>query len=77
MLVALTNTFYPLGTTLIRKYKAAIRDRNLQVESHRGFTSTIAEDVVIKWEDICTAWEADQYNKSAKSPYYAEENCKL
>jgi hypothetical protein len=66
-----------LGATLTRKYKAAIHDRNLQVESHQGFTSTIAEPAVKKWGALCAAWDETPHSKSVASPYDVEENCKF
>ena len=66
-----------LGTPLIRKYKAAIRDRNLQVEGHRGFTSTIPEHLVAKWEALCITWEQSPHPKPAESPYDVEDKCKF
>jgi hypothetical protein len=76
LMTTIANTSRASGTTLIRKYKAAVRDRNLQVESHRGFSATIAESTVAKWEVLCTAWEVNPHDKSVQSPYAIEENCK-
>lgn len=54
----------------------AVRDRNLQAESHRGFTATIASSAIVKWEALCIAWEVNPHNKSVESPYEVEEDCK-
>jgi len=50
------------------QYKAAIYERNIQVEGHHGFTSTLPPNLVAEWEDICVAWENDPYLKRAPNP---------
>ncbi|SJL16269.1 uncharacterized protein ARMOST_19789 [Armillaria ostoyae] len=44
-----------MGTTLARKYKAAIKERNVQVEGHRGFTEGIPKHLVEEWSLMCKA----------------------
>lgn len=39
--------------------------------------STIPEDAIKSWEDLCIAWEESLYPKPMKSPYDVEDNCKL
>ena len=64
-----TVTDAAAGASLIRKYKAAVIERNLQVEAHRGLTDSIPEDLVKKWEGMCIEWENDGFPKSKPNPY--------
>lgn len=64
-----------MGATLMRRYKAAIRDRNLQVEGHRGFTATLPEELVEEWEAMCEAWERSPSSKLIKNPYATDGSC--
>ncbi|KAF8196486.1 hypothetical protein BJ912DRAFT_823307, partial [Pholiota molesta] len=48
-----------MGATLMRRYKAAIAERNRQVEAHRGFTQSLPGPMVSKWDEVCVAWDAD------------------
>ncbi|KAF9540711.1 hypothetical protein CPC08DRAFT_650802 [Agrocybe pediades] len=57
-----------LGVTLLRKYKAAVAERNLQAEAHRGL-SKACEDKTLGWERMCKKWEEDTFPKKVKSPY--------
>ena len=59
---------------LMSRYKAALAERNHQVEGHRGLLNS---ELVEKWEAICTAWEEDAYPKSCKNPYKTDATCKL
>lgn len=61
-----------MGSTLMRRYKAAIRDRNIQVEGHRGFTATVPLDLVASWEAVCAAWDASPHSKRVKNPYHTQ-----
>lgn len=61
-----------LGLTLTQKYKAAIAERNIQVEGNRGFTASLDEAMVTKWEEMCMQWELDPFPKSAKNPYQTD-----
>lgn len=54
----------------MRRYKAAVRERNIQVEGHRGFTSTLPQALVQQWEDMCITWEeAPHPKKKVPNPY--------
>ena len=66
-----------IGKTLMSRYKAALAERNRQVEGHRGLTSSLDAELVEKWEAICTAWEEDAYPKSCENPYETEATCKF
>ncbi len=57
------------GSSLIRKYKAAIIERNLQVEAHRGLTESLPDGLAEEWEHMCVEWEEDGFPKSKPNPY--------
>ena len=59
-----------LGTTLLQKYKAAVTDRNIQVEGHHGLTDSLDLEVVKTWEKMCIDWEEDIFPKTKKNPYH-------
>lgn len=61
-----------MGATLMRRYKAAVRDRNVQVEGHRGFTATLPQELVESWEAVCVAWEHSPGSKRVKNPFYMQ-----
>lgn len=61
----------------MRRYKAAVCERNIQVEGHRGFTATISKDLVDRWEEVCLTWERDSFPKRAENPYVMDGICKL
>jgi len=60
------------GATLLRKYKAAVADRNIQAEGHRGLTESLDPDLVERWEKICVDWEEDSFPKTKKNPYHVD-----
>ncbi|PPQ77567.1 hypothetical protein CVT26_006159 [Gymnopilus dilepis] len=64
--------FVGMGRTLLRKYRAAVAARNIQNEGHRGLTTSLGEDLVQAWEDMCVAWEQDTFPKQKKNPYNTE-----
>ena len=57
------------GASLIRKYKAAVIERNLQEEAHRGLTRSLPDELMKKWEAMCIEWEEDGFPKSKPNPY--------
>lgn len=57
------------GASLIRKYKAAVIERNRQVEAHRGFTESLPEHLVEEWGNMCAVWEEDGFPKTKPNPY--------
>lgn len=61
--------YISMGSTLLRRYKAAIRERNLQVEGHRGLTESLDKELVKMWERMCVEWDRDAFPKTAKNPY--------
>ena len=64
-----------LGKTSSRKYKAAVAERNTQTEGHRGFTASLEEANVAKWEAMCIEWEHDDILKTKPNPYHVEGSC--
>ncbi|KAG6905239.1 hypothetical protein DXG01_004049 [Tephrocybe rancida] len=65
-----------MGKTLMRKYKGAVKLRNLQVEAHRGFTASMPLEKVNRWRETCEAWEADNhYLRKAVSPFVSDAVC--
>jgi len=60
------------GETLLRRYKNAVGDRNLQNEAHRGLTEALEKPQVEKWEKMCQEWDAQIYQKTKPNPYEAE-----
>ncbi len=58
-----------IGKTLMRKYKAALAERNIQVEGHRGLTSCLNTKLVASWEAMCVAWEVEGLPKKVPNPY--------
>ena len=61
-----------LGKTLMSKYKAAIAERNIQVEGHRGLTESLDAALVTRWEELCVEWENDSFPKTRPNPYHTE-----
>jgi len=55
----------------MRKYKAAVADRNIQTEAHRGLTEVTGMELTSTWEDMCNVWEHTSYPKykAAADPY--------
>ncbi|KAG6829299.1 hypothetical protein H0H93_014534, partial [Arthromyces matolae] len=65
--------YYSMGHTLMRKYKAGIRLRNVQTEAHRGFTASIGAAKTEEWESTCVKWETDNtYPRKTPSPFVSD-----
>ena len=64
-----------MGKTLISRYKAALAERNRQVEGHQGLTNSLDSGIVEKWELMCIAWEECDYPKKGKNPYATSGTC--
>ncbi|PPQ77173.1 hypothetical protein CVT26_008093 [Gymnopilus dilepis] len=62
-----------LGRTLLRRYKAAVAQRNLQQEGHRGLTASLDTAVVAKWEKMCEKWDAEPFPKKSQNPYCSKD----
>ena len=60
------------GDTLLRRYKNAVGDRNLQNEAHRGLTESLETSHVKKWENMCREWDAEIFPKTKPNPYESE-----
>ncbi|PPR04539.1 hypothetical protein CVT26_002506 [Gymnopilus dilepis] len=61
-----------LGKTLMRRYRNAVADRNIQKEGHRGLTASLDAKQVENWEKMCVDWEQDAFPKKKKNPYETE-----
>ncbi|KDR81126.1 hypothetical protein GALMADRAFT_61075 [Galerina marginata CBS 339.88] len=61
-----------LGTALLRRYQAAVAQRNLQKEGHRGLTDSLDPDLIKQWEMLCVEWETDGFPRRKKNPYHLE-----
>ena len=66
-----------MGKTLMSRYRAALAERNQQVEAHRGLTNSLDPALVAKWESMCVAWEEEDYPKTGKNLYKAVEVCEF
>ncbi|KAF9470235.1 hypothetical protein BDN70DRAFT_779518, partial [Pholiota conissans] len=64
--------YVSMGRNLLRRYKAAVKERNLQVEGHRGLTESLDPVLVQKWEKLCADWDSDVFPKKKKNPYQLE-----
>jgi len=58
-----------LGPTLLRRYKSAVADWNIQREGHRGLSESLDKKLVEKWEKMCTEWEREIFPKNKRNPY--------
>jgi len=63
---------------LLRKWKLAIIDRNLQTEAHCGLSASLPEELTQEWEAMVLKWDAAPYPKAknAPNPYEIKGNCK-
>jgi hypothetical protein len=68
--------YHGLGRTLRRKYKAAVAERNIQSEGHRGLTQSLDPQLVASWEVICIKWEEEVFPKTRSNPYQTSAKCK-
>lgn len=63
--------YMSLGRSLATWYKAAVAERNIQVEGHRGLSNMVQPEQVIKWEKACKEWEDAPFPKTGvKNPYH-------
>ena len=61
------------GKTLLRRYKGAVVDRNLQQEAHRGITASLDPRLVGSWGSMCARWDADGFPKSVPNPFHTTD----
>lgn len=66
-----------LGSTLKRRFRRGVADRNIQTEAHRGLSASLGEETVKKWEAMCLVWEKDSFPKTKPNPYEVEGSGKL
>ncbi|SJL10439.1 uncharacterized protein ARMOST_13825 [Armillaria ostoyae] len=62
-----------MGKTLLHKYIVAVKERNVQVKGHRGFSAALPSHLVEEWERICVVWENDAFPKAAENPFATNE----
>ncbi|PPR03501.1 hypothetical protein CVT24_012668 [Panaeolus cyanescens] len=65
--------YITMGATLMRRYRAALADRNLQQEAHKGLTNNLDSKVVEDWEQMCKTWDNTPYPKEGIVNPYASE----
>lgn len=62
-----------LGKSLASRYRAAVAERNVQVEAHRGLSNTVTAEQLTRWEGVCKQWEDAPFPKAGvKNPYHVE-----
>ncbi len=61
---------------MLRKYVAAVNERNVQVKGHRGFSAALPSHLGEEWEKMCVTWENDGFPKKAENPFATNEECK-
>lgn len=67
------SKYISLGDSLAKRYRAAVAERNIQVEGHRGLTASLTSDQVERWEKVCLDWECAPFPKvDVKNPYHVE-----
>ncbi|KAG6818426.1 hypothetical protein H0H93_005084 [Arthromyces matolae] len=67
------SKYIATGKSLRKKYKDAVKLRNVQQEAHDGFTATISKEKVEEWEAMCRKWDRERYPKAkSKNPYHVE-----
>ena len=59
---------------MLRKYRAAISERNAQKEAHRGFSKQQFPNTVASWELMCSVWDADGFPKSLPNPFQMNDS---
>lgn len=64
------------GKTLLQKYGAAVSDRNMQREAHRGFSASLPPQLVGEWGVLCATWDSDGFPKSAVNPFHVDDKSK-
>ncbi|EDR02155.1 uncharacterized protein LACBIDRAFT_332551 [Laccaria bicolor S238N-H82] len=64
-----------MGKTLMKKYRTAIRQRNVQVEGHRGFTNTLPKELAAEWTKLCKDWDRATYTKQAENLFITRGLC--
>ncbi|SJL06736.1 uncharacterized protein ARMOST_10078 [Armillaria ostoyae] len=64
--------YIAMGTTLARKYKAVIKERNVQVKGHHGLSVNLLADLVEMWDKLCVQWENDRFPKSMENLFHVD-----
>lgn len=64
--------YISIGSTLLRRYRGAVAERNIQLEGQRGLSLSLEEETVDRWERICAEWEEESFPKTKKNPYQTD-----
>jgi hypothetical protein len=60
----------------MRKYKAAIAQRNIQNEAHDGWTARLPKELTDEWEILCETWENAPFPKEdIENPFAVTNEC--
>ncbi|KAL0572490.1 hypothetical protein V5O48_009477 [Marasmius crinis-equi] len=62
------------GNMLSRRYVNTIKERNLQVEAHRGLSKALPEGLERDWEQKCREWDQSKCGDKVVNPYRAQKN---
>ncbi|KAL0565320.1 hypothetical protein V5O48_016705 [Marasmius crinis-equi] len=60
------------GVLLSKRYVNAIKDRNLQMEAHRGLSKALPKGLEEEWEALCEQWDRSERGDKLVSPYRAK-----
>lgn len=60
------------GTTLCRRYRKAVAERNAQQEAFDGLNKLLDENVAKMWEKMCRDWDRAPFPKEKPNPYHSE-----
>lgn len=67
------SKYVSLGESLAKRYRAAVAERNIQVEAHRGLTASLTPQQEERWEQVCRDWEEAPFPKTdVKNPFHVE-----
>lgn len=58
-----------MGTSLLKKFKSAVAERNVQREGHQGLSEPLSAETLSSWEKVCIEWEEDSFPKKKENPY--------
>lgn len=64
-----------LGTTLLCKYMAVVKEHNIQVEGHHRFSIGLPKSLVNEWEKVCVLWENDGFPKKMENLFAINQDC--
>ena len=73
---ATVNILLSPGKSLLKRYRAAMSDRNMQREAHQGLSRSLGRKVTDRWEALCSAWDSDGFPKSVVNPFHVDDRSK-